>query len=354
MIAIERDLSLKQIITICTPATPGGSFYLPPSDDSSSSEEISFDSAPATTKREPKSKTTDPLNDYLRTREISPIRSRLQRPWEEASERTRRYYVRKAGQGLSIVLQAIAPIDSGSLFKAVYSSGVIQRTLQCSGEEATSSSVDKTMMSSTLADHCRSFALSDAKEPSFQAACDHDHSDVCERCATLASTLNDIEEGLLAQSQNMTSNTKEELVFRVKNAKTAILAWKSHLLRSVNQDGARVQLLEVIDESSVLVVQDWAMKYLPRRYRESQTDWFGERGIPWHLTFATRREGGELQMLTFAHIFKSCSQDSSAVLAVMADVIRQLKIVMPGLKIVYYRRLLPLRNHSRLCSSPWP
>ena len=50
---------------------------MPPNDDSSSTEEISFDSAPATTKREPKSKTTDPLNDYLRTREISPIRSRL-------------------------------------------------------------------------------------------------------------------------------------------------------------------------------------------------------------------------------------------------------------------------------------
>ena len=60
-----------------TRVNPGGSFYLPPNDDSSVTEEISFDSAPATTKREPKSKTTDPLNDYLRTREISPIRSRL-------------------------------------------------------------------------------------------------------------------------------------------------------------------------------------------------------------------------------------------------------------------------------------
>jgi len=89
---------------------------------------------------------------------------------------------------------------------------------------------------------------------------------MCERCALLASTLNDIEEGLVAQSQNMASNTKEELVFRVKNTKTAILAWKSHLLRSVNQDGARLQLLEVIHESSALIVQDWAMKYLPRKY----------------------------------------------------------------------------------------
>ena len=41
-------------------------------------------------------------------------------------------------------------------------------------------------------------------------------------------------------------------------------------------------------------------------------------------------------MLTFVHIFKFCSQDSCTVLAVMADVIRQLKIAMPGLKTVCY------------------
>ena len=142
-------------------------------------------------------------------------------------------------------------------------------------------------------DHCRSYALSDPKERWFQATCDHDHSDVCERCVTLVSTLNDIEEGLVAQSQNMASNTKEEL-FRVKNAKTAILTWKSHPLCSVNQDGARLQLLEVIDESSALIWaklgkigqnwaklgnENWATKYNSWKYRESQTDCFDKRGI---------------------------------------------------------------------------
>ena len=62
--------------------------------------------------------------------------------------------MRKAGQGLCTLLQDIAPSDSGSLFKAVYSSGVIQRTLQCNGEEATSSSVDKTMMSALAECYC--------------------------------------------------------------------------------------------------------------------------------------------------------------------------------------------------------
>ena len=43
-------------------------------------------------------------------------------------------------------------------------------------------------------------------------------------------------------------------------------------------------------------------------------------------------------MLTFAHIFKSCSRDSCTVLAMMADVIWQLKIAMPRLKTVCYQQ----------------
>ena len=43
-------------------------------------------------------------------------------------------------------------------------------------------------------------------------------------------------------------------------------------------------------------------------------------------------------MLTFAHIFHSTLQDSSAVVAVMSHVISQLKIIMPELKTVYYRQ----------------
>ena len=192
--------------------------------------------------------------------------------------------------------------------------------------------------SSSVPDHCRAFALSDPKDPAYQSLCDHDHNEACDRCDLLSETLVDIEAGLAAQTGNLSSVENEELFFRVKQAKKAIWAWKSHLLRSVNQDSARVDLLEKLDEASVLLVQDWAMKYLPRKYRESQTDWFGKRGIPWHVTVASKREGVEMQMLTFVHIFEACNQDSCAVLAVMADVIRQLKIKIPKLESVYYRQ----------------
>ena len=122
-----------------------------------------------------------------------------------------------------------------------------------------------------------------------------------------------------------------------EKAKRDVNAWKSHLLRSVNQDKARLSTLEGLDETSVLLVQDWAMKFLPRKYRESQTDWFGKRGISWHVTVAVRKgSDGNCVTPTFCHVFKSCSQDSCAVLAVMSDVLEELKIIMPQLQSVYY------------------
>ena len=80
------------------------------------------------------------------------------------------------------------------------------------------------------------------------------------------------------------------------------------------------------------------MKYLPRKYRESQSDWFGKRGISWHITTAIRNSEGQPQMLTFVHIFQSCNQDSVTVLAIIDDVLKQLKTTMPDVNCVYFRQ----------------
>jgi hypothetical protein len=154
----------------------------------------------------------------------------------------------------------------------------------------------------------------------------------------LVSVISEIESALATQAGNLLPSVNEELTFTVKQAKTSIFAWKSHILRNIHQDVARVDALEALDESSVLVVQDWAMKYLPRKYRESQTDWFGKRGIPWHISVAFRKISDQLEMLTFVHIFQACSQDMYAVIAVMEDVVKQIKNTMPRLKTVNYRQ----------------
>ena len=123
-----------------------------------------------------------------------------------------------------------------------------------------------------------------------------------------------------------------------QTAKSAINAWKSHILRSTNQDQARLDALEKLDEKTVLIVNDWAMKFLPQRYRESQADWFGRRGISWHISVVYRRLGGVLQWQGFIHIVQSCKQDSSAVVGIMQDVLRTITSENDEIEKAYFRQ----------------
>ena len=84
----------------------------------------------------------------------------------------------------------------------------------------------------------------------------------------------------------------------------------------------------------------------------AQVPWKPERlvrqtWLSWHVTVATRKMVAtqQLQMMTFAHVFQSCSQDSNAV---MEDVIGELKAIMPTLKTVIYRQdwVLPKRSND--------
>ena len=59
------------------------------------------------------------LNEYLASKDISPVRSTLITPWEEASERTKRHYKRKAKQIIDATLEEIAPQDHEQLFVSV-------------------------------------------------------------------------------------------------------------------------------------------------------------------------------------------------------------------------------------------
>ena len=45
--------------------------------------------------------------------------------------------------------------------------------------------------------------------------------------------------------------------------------WKSHIVRATNQEKAKINILDNLTERQVLVVMDWAMKWLPRSYRET-------------------------------------------------------------------------------------
>ena len=137
---------------------------------------------------------------------------------------------------------------------------------------------------SRVPDHCRVYALSDPNNADFEGTCDHAHDESCPQCSQLENVLSTLESG--CSDVQSSEECKADLLHTLKQAKEDIMSWKAHQLRSVHQTEAKHSVLEKLDSRSVLLVQDWAMKYMPRRYREAQSDWFAKRGLPWHITVA--------------------------------------------------------------------
>ena len=65
---------------------------------------------------------------------------------------------------------------------------------------------------------------------------------------------------------------------------------------------------------------------------------FFYKGISWHIAVALTKREDQLQMLTFVHLFQSCTQDSYTVMAIIDDVVGQLKTEVPNLDKIFLRQ----------------
>ena len=71
-------------------------------------------------------------------------------------------------------------------------------------------------------------------------------------------------------------------------------------MRAINQEKSKIDILDNLTAGQVLVVMDWAMKWLPRSYRETQKEWFGKKGISWHVSVCiTKVEKDETEFQVF-------------------------------------------------------
>ena len=76
---------------------------------------------------------------------------------------------------------------------------------------------------------------------------------------------------------------REDLLYEFDRAKSDIILWKAHIIRSINQEEAKQDALRAADDTSAILIMDWPMKLLQMRYREKQSNWFGKRGLRWHI-----------------------------------------------------------------------
>jgi hypothetical protein len=138
------------------------------------------------------------------------------------------------------------------------------------------------------------YATSDPSEELLQKRCKHKHDRRCEHCEALDNVIDQV--GILIGKTSFpSSDDLDEALYIHGTAKCAIQSWKCHQLRSVRQDQARHVIMNSINNNAVLIINDWAMKFIPQMYRESQSDWFGKQGISWHISVVYCRDQGELQ-----------------------------------------------------------
>ena len=185
------------------------------------------------------------------------------------------------------------------------------------------------------ADHCVVHSLSDRSEPRFNDTCKQAHNATCVQCASFDELIEEITNKIneTPMSEEERSRLRHECMQYIESIK----AWKAHLIRTVNQEEAKQDVLSQLDGEKCMVVMDWAMKYLPQRYRERMSDFFGKRGKSWHVSAVITRQNGKYEVECFVHILDSCTQNSFAVASIVEHLFSTIKHESPNIKKVYLK-----------------
>ena len=106
-----------------------------------------------------------------------------------------------------------------------------------------------------VADRCSVYALSDSSEFAFKQRCNHKPDKLCDQCEALRAVLQNIGEAV-QDTVFQNKDERDEILFLYESAKQSIQSWKAHQLRSVRQDKSRLDILERLNDDTVLIVND--------------------------------------------------------------------------------------------------
>ena len=98
---------------------------------------------------------------------------------------------------------------------------------------------------------------------------------------------------------------------------------------------------------------DWAMKFLQLKYREKQSDWYGKKGLSWHLSTvisSDQDKAGSLELHSFAYLFDTCRQDWFSVSSIIENTLEMIKTQKPHITHVYLRSDEAGCYHNNCCS----
>ena len=94
------------------------------------------------------------------------------------------------------------------------------------------------------------------------------------------------------------------------------------------------------------MIDDWAMKLVPMRFRENQSQWFGKRGLSWHFAAVIHLsdhpdckpvDSNEYHIHIFIVGFDSCKQDWFSACGIVEEVLEAFKKSHPPVTNAHLR-----------------
>jgi hypothetical protein len=185
--------------------------------------------------------------------------------------------------------------------------------------------------------HCIQYALSEED-------CQHSHTSTCESCDIMYSIKREIQ-NLIDIAKFPSIPEREEIQHDFDASTEKVWAWRNHSIRTVNQEMCKRDILEKLESHEVLIIADWAMKYLPQTFRETQSEWFGKQGISWHMICAVFRHPNtdgmhnneKFDIISMIHLIEEGKQGWHLVSQIFCNAFQTLKSIHPHLRDVYIR-----------------
>ena len=96
-------------------------------------------------------------------------------------------------------------------------------------------------------------------------------------------------------------------------------------MRTVLQEEAKQAALDKLDDEICLIIVDWAVKFLPLKYRETMCEFFGKRGLSWHISAVVTKKDSRIEVECFVHIFNFCTQNNYTVASIFEHLFQTIK-----------------------------
>ena len=77
------------------------------------------------------------------------------------------------------------------------------------------------------------------------------------------------------------------------------------LLKTVLQEQAKQAALDKLDDETCVIIVEWAMEFLLLKYRETMCEFFGKRGLSWHISAVVTKKDSRIVVECFVQFLHS-------------------------------------------------